>query len=116
MKTSIDILPTHRQILLSLARQIIPGVAVWIYGSRVKGTSRPESDLDLVVVSPYPNRRAISDFKDALDESNLPFVTDLHIWNDLPAPFRRNIIAHHLVLQPPARQRSRSSRHKTSTS
>ena len=48
MTTAIDITTAQRKTLLALLRHFIPGAAVWAYGSRVKWTARPNSDLDLV--------------------------------------------------------------------
>ncbi len=45
----IDITPNQRKILLDLLNDYLPGVMVWAYGSRIKGTARPQSDLDLAV-------------------------------------------------------------------
>jgi predicted nucleotidyltransferase len=49
MTGAIDITTGQKETLLAFLRQFIPAVAVWAYGSRVKGTARPNSDLDLVV-------------------------------------------------------------------
>ena len=46
---SIDVEPQHLKTLLGLLAQYLPGVTAWAFGSRVKWTSRPDSDLDLVV-------------------------------------------------------------------
>ncbi|WP_297448095.1 nucleotidyltransferase domain-containing protein [Ferrovum sp.] len=59
--------------------RFLPGIAVWAYGSRVKWTARPNSDLDLVVFSSSAQRPLVSELKEALDESNLLFIVDLHI-------------------------------------
>ena len=49
MTSSIDITPEQREALLALLHRHLPGVTVRAYGSRVKGTAGPNSDLDLVV-------------------------------------------------------------------
>ena len=45
----IDITDEERRIVLALLKQHLPGTNAWVYGSRVKWTSRPQSDLDSVV-------------------------------------------------------------------
>ena len=45
----IDITAHERQILLNLLQTYLPDSEVWAFGSRVKFTAKPESDLDLVV-------------------------------------------------------------------
>ena len=99
MTTTIDITTEQRKVLLTLLRRFIPGVAVWAYGSRVKGTARTNSDLDLVAFTSPAQRSAVSEIKEALAESNLPFVVDLHIWDEVPERFHEIIRATYVVLQ-----------------
>jgi predicted nucleotidyltransferase len=98
MNSAIDITSQQREILLDLLRQYIPGVAVWAYGSRVKGVARKNSDLDLVAFTTAEQRPAVSELKDALDESNLPFLVDLHVWNEIPERFRQIIKSEYVAL------------------
>ncbi len=46
---AIDVTTSERKAVLGLLDRHLPGTAAWVYGSRVKWTSRPQSDLDLVV-------------------------------------------------------------------
>lgn len=98
MTDSIDITPSQRKILISLLTRHIPGVTVWAYGSRVKWTSRPDSDLDLIVFSSPEQRGEISVLKEAFEESSLPFRIDLLVWDDVPEDFRKNILERYAVL------------------
>jgi type I restriction enzyme S subunit len=95
MTAGIDITLEQRENLLALLRHHIPGVTVWAYGSRVKHTARPNSDLDLVVFSAPVQRPQVSALKDALDESNLPFRVDLHVWDEIPVRFHDIIMQEH---------------------
>ncbi|MEO5363414.1 MAG: nucleotidyltransferase domain-containing protein [Magnetococcus sp. DMHC-8] len=95
----MNITPDQREILIAMLRQFIPGVAVWAYGSRVKGTARPYSDLDLVVFATPEQRHLVLELKEALDESNIPFLVDLLIWDELPDEFHQSIDVLHVVLQ-----------------
>lgn len=67
---------------------------LWAYGSRIKGTARPQSDLDLAVFAAAEQKQAVA----ALEESQLPFRVDLFIWDEIPAQFRENIQQAHMVL------------------
>ena len=69
-----------------------------MYGSRVKWTSRPQSDLDLVVFATPEQERRVSDLRDAFEESSLPFRVDLFVWDDVPEQFHKQIEADHVVL------------------
>lgn len=98
MTSDIDITSEQREMLLALLQRDLPGVTVWVYGSRVKGTARPNSDLDLVVFTTPTQRLRVSELKDTLDESNLPFRVDLHVWDEIPERFHEVIRNEHLVL------------------
>ena len=69
-----------------------------MYGSRVKWTSRPQSDLDLVVFATPEQRPQVGDLREAFEESNLPFRVDLFVWDDVPDSFRKQIQEEHVVL------------------
>lgn len=95
----IDITAIERKTIVGLLKKYLPNVTVWAYGSRVKRTARPQSDLDIVAFVSSDQKRQVSDLKDALEESNLPFRVDLFTWDEVPNAFRRNIENEHAVLQ-----------------
>ena len=94
----IDITTEDRKTVLALLKRHLPGTAAWVYGSRVKWTSRPQSDLDVVVFTTPAQRGRVGDLREAFEESNLPFRVDLFVWDDVPVSFRRRIEAEHVVL------------------
>jgi predicted nucleotidyltransferase len=98
MTRTLDISAEQRESLLAILHRHLPGVTVWAYGSRVKGTARPNSDLDLVVFTTHEQRPQVSELKDALDESNIPFRVDLHVWDEVPERFHEIIRSEYLVL------------------
>jgi len=95
---SIDISEEQRQILLDLLSKYLANTQVWAFGSRVKWTTRSNSDLDLVVFSSPEQDSHVSALKEALEESNLPFRVDLLVWDKLPENFQRNIEEGYVVL------------------
>ena len=95
---TIDITSAQRKTLLALLERYLPNTEAWVYGSRAKWTSRPQSDLDLVVFATPEQERRVSDLREAFEESNLPFRVDLFVWNDVPEQFRKQIEADHAVL------------------
>ena len=94
----IDITADERKTVLALLRRHLPGSAAWVYGSRAKWMSRPQSDLDLVVFATPAQQPQIGDLREAFEESNLPFRVDLFVWDDVPESFRKQIEAEHVVL------------------
>ena len=99
MNEDINITPEQREMLLAFLRRHLPDVAVWAYGSRVKCTANPYSDLDLVAFTSPAQRPAVSELKDELAESDLPFLVDLHIWDEVPERFHEIIRKEYVVLQ-----------------
>ena len=98
VNTSIDINHSDKEILLSLLAQYLPHTSVWAYGSRVKGSAKLWSDLDLVVFTAAEQRCRLSLFKEALEESNLSFRVQLLEWDYLPDNIKENIKASHAVI------------------
>lgn len=98
-KISLDITTEQRRFVLGRLRQHLPGVLVWAYGSRVKGTARHNSDLDLAAFATPKQVEHVARLREVLEESNLPFRVDLLVWDELPENFHQTIKSHHTVLQ-----------------
>ena len=88
MTPAIDVTAEQRRTILALLNRHLPDTAVWAYGSRVKGTSRPASDLDLVVFARPEQRAQVAELREAFEESDLPFPVDLFVWDEVPESFR----------------------------
>lgn len=94
MDREIHLRPRHRQVIEALARRHLPGVVIWAYGSRVNGESHDGSDLDLVLRGTglaEVSSLQLAEFEEALRESTLPFLVDVHDWARLPDSFHRRI-------------------------
>ncbi len=98
---SIVMTPRAYDTLLALLRRYLPDTTVWAYGSRVKGSARAQSDLDLVAFASPEQRLSVFVLKEALEESNLPFRVDLLIWDDIPESFHREIERDYVTLLSP---------------
>ncbi|HEB77006.1 MAG TPA: nucleotidyltransferase domain-containing protein [Methylothermaceae bacterium] len=95
----LDLTPDQKRRLIALLQRYLPDTEVWAYGSRVKGSARPWSDLDLVVFATPRQHAAVSALREALEESDLPFRVDLFLWDEIPEAFREEIRRRHIVLQ-----------------
>jgi predicted nucleotidyltransferase len=97
--------PRHLEELRRLIATYLPQEEVWAYGSRVAGTAHDTSDLDLVVRHPadlkVQQTSAFWELKEAISESNLPFLVELFDWARLPSTFGENIARQHVVLYLP---------------
>ncbi len=96
----IDIRPDLWVIVRDILQKHVPQYEVWAFGSRVKGTTKPYSDLDLAVISDKPlslNVRA--GLSDDFSESDLPWRVDVVDWATTSETFRKIIEQHKVVLQ-----------------
>ncbi len=101
MTDGLHLAPRHRELLVSLLREHVPGVEVWAYGSRVNGRSHDGSDLDLVLRGPELKELPIEqlmDLEEALRESRIPFLVEARDWARLPERFQRKIERRYVVL------------------
>ena len=95
---AIDVTAAARRTVLALLERHLPNTTVWAYGSRVKWTSRPESDLDLVAFARPEQSARVAELREAFDESDLPFSVDLFVWDEMSEGFRKHVEAEYLVL------------------
>ena len=85
----LDLTPDQLAEVRQILQLQIPERTVRVFGSRVNGTAKPFSDLDLVVMGDVPlDFRQLAALKDAFAESNLPFRVDVVDWATTSAEFR----------------------------
>ncbi|MBF0140738.1 MAG: nucleotidyltransferase domain-containing protein [Magnetococcales bacterium] len=96
----IDIRPDHLQIVRDILNKHVPGHEVWAFGSRVKGTAKRYSDLDLCVISDQPlDYRVLGELQDDFSESDLPWTVDVVDWATTSVSFRKIIEGTKVVVQ-----------------
>ena len=96
----LDLSPIHLNITGSILQQWIPQYEVWAFGSRVTGTARKYSDLDLVLISDHPlDFGFLGKIRDAFSESDLPFKVDVIGWASVSPEFREIIRKNYEVIQ-----------------
>lgn len=87
-------------IVRQLLAEHVPEIEVWAFGSRVQGSPKPYSDLDLALVSEQRlsvDRLAVLSLN--FEESNLPFRVDLVELNAASPAFRAIIEQRYEVVQ-----------------
>ena len=88
-----------RELIVSLAQKTLNHPSrVWAYGSCVSGEAHDTSDLDLVIVSNDGKKVDIGEFinfKEALQNSNIPILMQVLDWNRIPESFHANILANY---------------------
>ena len=95
-----DLKSAHLKIVQAILRKHLPGVEVRVFGSRVRGTAKAWSDLDLALVS--ENKLALTtleELREDFAESDLPFRIDILDWHDISPEFKALIEAKYEVIQ-----------------
>jgi uncharacterized protein len=98
----IAISERHLRCLLEEIEQHIPRATVWAFGSRINGSHRPASDLDLAVLCDKETaRKDLPRLNEALIESDLPFKVQILDFDRLPGNMQAAIKEKHVVLYQP---------------
>jgi len=88
--------------IVKIAKQEIETPSqIWAFGSRVNGDAHDMSDLDLVIVPNGDEKLPmieIINFKERLQESNIPIIVQVMDWNRIPKSFHNNILISHEVM------------------
>ncbi len=88
----------------------VPEYPVWAFGSRVKWTAKPYSDLDLAIIAPQPlSLTKMATIKEAFDESDLSIRVDIVDWATTSETFRKIIDQDKVVIQEERQTPSRRS-------
>lgn len=96
----LDLCPHDREELQRILQQHLSGYTVWAFGSRVTGSHKPYSDLDLVIVTEHPlSLEQMASLREVFDESDLSIRVDLVDWATTSDSFRRVILQRYLVVQ-----------------
>lgn len=96
----IDLKPEHKKLIRDILGNRVPECEVRAFGSRVTGTSRPYSDLDIVVAGPDAlDRDTVRLLKEDFENSILPFRVDVLDRHQLDASFLEIIEKESEVLQ-----------------
>jgi len=94
----------HLRIVCDILQRLIPHCQVWAFGSRVTGTHKDYSDLDLTIIADAPlDITTIANVSDAFSQSDLPYKVDLVEWATTSESFRNIIQQNKIILQPSQR-------------
>jgi len=92
----------HLRYLLEQLKLYIPDATVWAFGSRVKGSNRTSSDLDLAVLCDKQTaKKQLPKLNEVFVESDIPFKVQLLDFNRLPANMQENIKKKYVILYRP---------------
>ena len=85
----MDLRPGHLAIVKKILATHVPGTEVVAFGSRVTGTAKEHSDLDLALRGTEKiDDGVLRNLRVAFEESDLPMRVDVVDWNRIGAKFR----------------------------
>jgi len=88
----LDLKPHELEVVRNILNRFVPEAEIIVFGSRVHGTAKPWSDLDLAIKAKSAlDWKLLEEIKEAFQESELPFRVDVLDWNEITAAFRRAI-------------------------
>ena len=93
---NIDLEKRHLDLLRHIIKEYCPNKQIWAYGSRVTFRAKNTSDIDLVIFNCHDKEYYA--LKDALDESNIPFLIQIMRWEQIPQSFKDTILENYFVI------------------
>ena len=89
--TGID--DSIKQKIIKVSHALLPGVKVYLYGSRARGTYRAGSDIDIALDAEHKiSRFQVSELRDMLNASNIMYKIDVVDLHAIPEEMRSVIL------------------------
>lgn len=90
--------PEQLKMLTDIFDNYCPNAEIWAYGSRIKGNAHLGSDLDLVVKNFNSKFAKLSELRQLINDSNIPFLVDINEFDKLPKSFQEEILKDYIVI------------------
>jgi predicted nucleotidyltransferase len=99
-KPDIAISDAEWSIVSDILQKYLSQYSAWAFGSRVRHTHKPFSNLDIVVVNDESLSIAtMAELSEAFSESDLPWKVDVIDWASISNNFKDHIKSNKLELQ-----------------
>ena len=96
----LDLEPRYLEMILNILNIYAPDCEVRVFGSRVRGTSRKYSDVDLFIVGKKRlDTKVINSLKEVFSCSDLPYMVDIQDWLTITDSFREAIGSNYIVIK-----------------
>ena len=86
-------------ILKNILKEFCPNSDVYAYGSRINGRAHEGSDLDLTIKN-FPKDKYLFELKEIFSNSNITFLIDVNLYDDLPQSFKDEINKNNVKIYP----------------
>jgi len=88
----INIEPAYLEMVREILATMVPCATVRVFGSRVSGTSKRRSDLDLSIdLGREMTFNELADLREAFEQSDIPIRVDVGDWHQTSAVFQQII-------------------------
>ncbi|MGC8765498.1 MAG: nucleotidyltransferase family protein [Brevinematia bacterium] len=96
----INLTKKEMKTIFEILEKFVPDFEVWAFGSRIEGTKKKFSDLDLVIIGEKEiDIYTLGRLKEAFEDSDLPYSVDVIDWNRIPPEFRNIILKNYVVIK-----------------
>ncbi len=98
--TMLDLKPDHLAMVQRICSEQIPFAQVWAFGSRVTGTAKKFSDLDLAIDAGRElTLLERAELREAFQESDLPMSVDIVDLRSVKPAFRKLVKQQRVLIQ-----------------
>lgn len=85
--------PEHLTFVKNTLKRRVPECRVIAFGSRVDGTARATSDLDICLIGDQKiSFETLADVRDEFSNSNIPYKVDVIDWQTISPDFQKIIL------------------------
>lgn len=96
----LDVKKKHLEELERIFGEYCPNAEIWAFGSRIKNESHSGSDLDLVVKSFHEAHKTVSELRELLNDSDIPFLIDIMDFEKISKSFQCEILKDYVRIFP----------------
>lgn len=84
----------EKEKIIRLLDALYPGVKIYLFGSRARGTNRPSSDIDLAIDTGNPlDFLEVTKAKNILEALNIPEKIDVVDFQSVPEDLKKIILS-----------------------
>lgn len=99
----------HLAELERIFGEYCPKAEIWAFGSRIKNESHSGSDLDLAVKSFHEENKSVSELRELLNDSDIPFLIEILDFEKIPQSFQKEILKKYVQIFPAAGKESENN-------
>lgn len=96
----LNVKKKHLEEMERIFGEYCPNAEIWAFGSRIKNESHSGSDLDLTVKSFHEENKTVSELRELLNDSDIPFLIEILDFGKIPKSFQDEILKDYVRIFP----------------